>query len=408
MFLKQFFQRIREFFSSQYKAYQVLQAQSNEVAEDLLVANFERLTFVGYLALPVHALHILLFLDFSGTPKEMQWRNGIILSHSALFIFACLLVMVTWYFRGERRTQRIMKVTVWSSLVVFLFAGVSIVTIDQLVTTNITPFMVACVLTAVLFHLSPKESFIAYTITYLFYIWAIGLTQTDQAVLLSNRVNGLTFVGIAIGLSMILWRAAIVTRIQKKTLLRQNDELEEKNAQLQQEAFFDALTQLYNRRAFYKVLTTEQNRMEQNGTTAVVIVLDLDHFKQVNDQFGHIIGDQVLERVGEILKTYWSESALSARWGGEEFIVCMLDANMSQGRLFAEQVRRAITGITIENESGQWTMTASVGVALWDPRNGMNFQMAYQRADEALYRAKKGGRNRVEVYSGRNDFRLVR
>lgn len=389
---------MRQFISNILQTYRRFERESAEAEETLLARTFERLAFIGYIAIPVHLLHIILFWNFSGTPNEILWRNGIILSHTVLLLFAMVLIGVTRYFTGERRTHKVMYMTVWGSLIVILLAGVVIVTIDQLVTTNITPFLILCVITAVLFLLPPKRSVVVYVMTYLLYAWALGFTQKDPAVLLSNRVNGLTAIGIAIALSIILWRTAVVTTLQEKMLREQKKALEATNTQLERYAFFDPLTNLYNRRAFYEFMAQQEANMRASKTRAMFLLLDIDRFKQINDKFGHSVGDKVLEQVGLVLQAYLPANSIAARWGGEEFLCYVPCEQWDEAFHIAESLRCAITTLTVESQGMMWTVTVSVGVALIDPANGVDTDKAYQHADEALYRAKQAGRNRVELF----------
>lgn len=386
---------MRQFFLDLYKKHKQFQAQSDEVAEHLLVANFERLSFIGYIAIPVHLLHILLFWNFSGTRNEMMWRNGIILSHSVLLAFMVGLVGITRYV-GERRTRKVMVFIIWATITVMLLAGVAIVAIDQLVTTNVTPFLIMCTITSMLFLLRPTQAMFVYITAYLLYAWGLGLTQTDQAVLLSNRVNGITAVGIAIALSVILWRSAVIAELQERALKRQKRELEEKNAKLREYAFFDGLTGLYNRKTSYELIKKSQEQMQRNGSSAIILLVDIDYFKRINDQYGHLVGDQVLEKLGKVLAAHFRKGDIVARWGGEEFLCCLFDVKLSYAHAIAEDLRRVISEIKVEGVAV--AVTASIGVSVLDPKRGFDFEKAYQNADEALYVAKESGRNRVEIH----------
>jgi diguanylate cyclase (GGDEF)-like protein len=153
----------------------------------------------------------------------------------------------------------------------------------------------------------------------------------------------------------------------------------------------DTLTGISNRRGAEAALIVENQRRLRSGTQLAVAIIDVDHFKQVNDRLGHPVGDEVLRRVARELAGAARVTDLVARWGGEEFIA-ILPGGLDGARAFAERARQAIQG-----ESASWAdidqVTVSVGVA----EVGMNERPedAIARADVCLYEAKRGGRNRV-------------
>lgn len=391
---------LNNFLSKLYRQYKEFQKTSHDLTNVLMNINFDRLSIIGYIAVPVHALHIILFWNFTGngTQNEIYWRNGIILSHAVLLIYMTGLILVTRYFSGHRRNLRVMQITLWATLIVILLAGIAIVTIDQLITTNITPFLLIYVITAMVFLIPSVQAFFLYVVTYGIYVWAIGLTQTDPAVLLSNRVNGLTSVGVATALSIILWRSMVITKSQERLLKQQKRKLEEQNAQLSEYAFFDPLTGLYNRRIFYELISKEEEKMMRENTWAVFLILDIDHFKQINDKYGHYAGDKVLENIGKVLSTRLRKEDIVCRLGGEEFLCCLMKPRLSEIGAIAESLRKTIEEMEIEVGQARIKVTASIGLSVLAPAENIKFKQAYKNADDALYLAKESGRNRVEIH----------
>jgi two-component system, cell cycle response regulator len=162
----------------------------------------------------------------------------------------------------------------------------------------------------------------------------------------------------------------------------------------------DALTRVLNRRAFLDRAAGEIARIERYGGTLSLALLDVDHFKSVNDRFGHATGDRVLVTVAKTVSDALRGSDVLARWGGEEFVVAFPVIDASQARLAAERLRRAIESIEIpiEGRPEALRVTASLGVA--ELSRGETIESVVERADAAMYRAKQGGRNRVEVEVG--------
>lgn len=160
-------------------------------------------------------------------------------------------------------------------------------------------------------------------------------------------------------------------------------------ASLDKSATTDALTGLYNRRVSESVLHAETSKGSNNGAAVSVMMIDVDHFKSINDTFGHDAGDAVLKDVAALIRSTVRDNDVSGRWGGEEFICVLPSTPISEAVAVADRVRRAI-----ESRTGLCRrITISAGVATY--REGDDLAAIVKRADEALYTAKKSGRNRV-------------
>ncbi len=156
----------------------------------------------------------------------------------------------------------------------------------------------------------------------------------------------------------------------------------------------DALTGLANRRSFLDWAGRELARIERHGGGIAMAILDVDHFKSVNDRHGHGAGDRVLRTVARTVRDELRTSDLAARWGGEELVLALPGGTIEGGLVAAERVRAAIAAATTPLDGGPaLAVTASIGVALRHP--GESLEALLERADAAMYVAKKGGRNRV-------------
>ena len=171
------------------------------------------------------------------------------------------------------------------------------------------------------------------------------------------------------------------------------------NARLEHLATTDPLTALLNRRALTERLTTEMERALRYDGTVALLLIDLDHFKRVNDTHGHLVGDAVLRGVAELLVQAVRTSDLVGRYGGEEFLVVLPETDDEGAASFAERVRERVA----EHEFRAWDdgralrMTASIGVATFPAARIENVVDLFARADAALYRAKADGRDRVRM-----------
>ncbi len=185
-------------------------------------------------------------------------------------------------------------------------------------------------------------------------------------------------------------------RIHHK-LKKLQDELWEKNHQLEMLAVTDVLTSLPNRRHLMKRLEEEVARARRFSQPLSILMMDVDHFKKVNDTWGHAMGDAVLRNMGGFLKTSIRETDLAARYGGEEFTVLLPNTPIDGAAIAAENLRKGFEALSHENDGETIQRTISLGVSCLTPEDPRDQEALLKAADEALYRAKEGGRNRVEM-----------
>lgn len=161
--------------------------------------------------------------------------------------------------------------------------------------------------------------------------------------------------------------------------------------ELEQLASKDALTGTYNRRALFELGENELARVQRQKSSLSLLMLDLDHFKAINDNHGHQIGDQVLTEFAQRLQGVLRKPAILGRYGGEEFAVLLPDTNRDEARQVVQRILEATA-----NQSAQPHCTVSIGLATVQPDDTDTLQALISRADAALYRAKHQGRNRAE------------
>lgn len=186
---------------------------------------------------------------------------------------------------------------------------------------------------------------------------------------------------------------ALVVYVLKRALLR-SYEMEE---QLEHMAVTDVLTQIPNRRALNMALDTEMRRAAREKTELSVLIVDIDHFKRINDSYGHAFGDTLLRQVSrQVVRGIRRPGDFAARFGGEEFVVILPATGQAGATFIAERIRAAIEATTVPTDDGSKVgCTVSVGAATGRVRPDVAADELLRRADEALYAAKSMGRNRV-------------
>jgi len=200
--------------------------------------------------------------------------------------------------------------------------------------------------------------------------------------------------GILLVVSLLLIGHIVSLRALIKTRTHQ---LEAAKQMAEIEARTDSLTNLPNRRHFLESLSRDIANADRHQWPLTVIIIDIDFFKKINDQYGHPAGDEALRQVSEILKRYSRASDAVARIGGEEFAMICLNSSASETEQLSTRLRKEIADTAIKYQMQQFNMTLSIGIAVMQP--GDDVAQLLRKADLALYEAKQTGRNKVCVWS---------
>ncbi len=216
------------------------------------------------------------------------------------------------------------------------------------------------------------------------------------------RAGGVDFITKPFQLEEVLARVKthLTIRAQQKTLKLQNEELLRKNARITEQtkklellATRDFLTGLSNRRDFLKRTEQEKNRFNRTKRPFALIMLDIDHFKSINDTYGHTCGDKVLVNVSRTLEKALRAQDILARWGGEEFICLLPETGLDGAKSAAEKIRLDVQRLAHDCIDAPALVTATLGACIYD--GSLTIEECIRRADEALYSGKNRGRNQV-------------
>ncbi len=186
--------------------------------------------------------------------------------------------------------------------------------------------------------------------------------------------------------------ARIKVQLKMKTM---QDNLKRSNRLLLNLSSTDPLTHLYNRRTLMQTLDSEFERHSRSGKTLSLLMMDIDHFKLVNDTYGHINGDAVLVSLAKVLKEYLRPYDVATRFGGEEFALVLPNTDLSGARDVAERLRMAINAMDFRGEIRAIKITVSIGIACFPSAQTNDIDQLLKCADQALYQAKSQGRNQV-------------
>jgi len=205
----------------------------------------------------------------------------------------------------------------------------------------------------------------------------------------------------------------LLARVRTHLALRDlTKELAEKNQELQREisksreyeqilekmAHTDYLTKVLNRRYFFELARKEIERSQQKNLSLAMIILDIDHFKNVNDTHGHLIGDKILVNLANLCQSKIREGDIFARYGGEEFVILMPNATRDAAQKTAERIRQVVFQSFMVTGRVNILITISLGVVCWDGFGEISLEGLLDKADQALYKAKQAGRNQVIIW----------
>lgn len=197
-------------------------------------------------------------------------------------------------------------------------------------------------------------------------------------------------------------KALVAAKLELQNLTR---ELAEKNQRLEKLAHVDGLTEVYNHRYFQNFLGKEISRADRNEHKISLIMIDVDHFKLFNDEYGHLAGDYILKELCRLIQEHLREYDLLARYGGEEFTVVLPETGQAEAEIVAEKLRAVIAGHLFSDGEHGYQITVSMGVATLQPaQDPFKRNDLIDFADKALYESKRRGRNRVTVYESRKKW----
>jgi len=214
----------------------------------------------------------------------------------------------------------------------------------------------------------------------------------------------LLITALATGILIIIFSLIIAYSIYRINMERERKEkvrlelmVKERTGEIERLSQIDKLTGLFNRRYLEEIMASEFRRAMRFLHDLSIIIVDLDHFKKINDNHGHLAGDEVLRITGKTLLEQLRDTDYAGRYGGEEFVVLLPESGMQEALLVAEKIRKAIEALNIEYEGRAVPITASLGVSS-STNHIDDVKEMLKRSDEALYRSKDSGRNRVSAY----------
>lgn len=224
------------------------------------------------------------------------------------------------------------------------------------------------------------------------YAVVLVLAFQDRSMSLSLSVEGLQWLIFSLSCAGFSVTGTGIHKLRRR-LSNKNEELSSALEQVRNMAIRDELTGLFNRRHMLDILQQQKAIAESGGYTFSVCYLDLDHFKQINDTYGHGVGDSVLSRFGAALDEALRDADYTGRFGGEEFVLVLSNTDLTEAERVCERLRQQVEIINYSDLNAALSVTVSIGIAEYE--HDEPIEETLSRADACLYRAKHTGRNRV-------------
>lgn len=260
--------------------------------------------------------------------------------------------------------------------------------IAQHITSDISIYILAIFASASIVRLRPWRAFLLYIFSYIIFAVGIPVFQSNPEYALSHLVNGLILTLLAFIISRMFFNYSLNDYLDKQFI-------EEKSRALERLAERDGLTELYNHRTILELLESEWRKSQALRRPLTLLMLDLDHFKSVNDRFGHRTGDRFLKESAELIRRNIREKDYAGRYGGDEFMIVFPGLESIQVAEIAKRILFEFREKKIED----WTFTCSCGIAVFDGVSSGSVEQLIEEADRALYAGKKNGKDKIVTYT---------
>ncbi len=385
------------------KRWHQLALDYDQVAGEATTDSLQRFMLLLRFVLPLHIVLVVWFGRYqapSGAPHLQAWADALADLHGTLTVALAAYGVVAHYLlqRGSRPIllARSVQVAIGVSYLAF---GAWAAILDAAVGNGIATFLVVCMGTATLSLLRPWLSACTYAGSLAIFIIGLNSQAVEAALRSSMLIQAVSAALMAQLIAVVMWNQYVAKILLQRQLQATNAALQEQQKTLESMAERDTLTGLYNRRKFVATAEQELARLGRAPADLCLLLIDLDHFKRINDQYGHPAGDAILQHVASVLVSHVRATDTVARLGGEEFIVLVPHTSVDGALALAEKLRQALHQHVLDWHGTPLQVTASVGVCGTAGQHSTTFDTLYSAADDALYAAKHQGRDRVVLAS---------
>lgn len=374
--------------------------ESSMVQGEATMETLHRFRLVAFFVLAINLTYIIGFWQPDTIQTDLHaltasHARAIVMAHAAMGL---AMLVLGWsahlaYQRGKA-THLAILIHILICVCGLAFA-IAVTVIDQMLSDSASSFILISLLIAMLSLMRPAISIPIFVIAFLVFYEAATITQTKLDLLYRMRNNSRDVLVMSIVVSVIVWRQYVASVLLRREVARSHQALADKQTELEFLATHDPLTGLYNRREFMRLAEMELVRTRRDPSPTHFFIVDLDHFKTINDRYGHPEGDLVLIKVAAVLASSIRETDVVARLGGEEFIIMLPRTSREAALAVAEKIRSRIFSTPHGAEGKAIVVSASFGVSGISADQAALLDDLYLAADQALYQAKERGRDQV-------------
>jgi len=375
---------------------EITRNQYQEIVSNINITNWKRIRIFLVLTCFFELL-LIIFNDIpainASAPESVWLSRSYLILHSIIGTVSFFSILLFGYFLKKAPGHKPVRDYYSPGINLIILVCLSIITgLDQIQSGQISVFVINLLVCSVLLLVPGRISFFLFTIPYGIFIIGVLIYQSNAAIRYSHFINGGIFLVAALLLSKFMYDNFF-------SHLVKNIKLEEANQKLLVLSLHDPLTNLSNRRKFEVQVEHELALVKRFNQQSWLILVDIDHFKDINDRYGHNIGDRVLKDVAVILQQNIRDVDLACRWGGEEFLLLITRTNLEEVKFVANRLCTELAQTTLNIDGQGINVTASFGVArlTFKGSGEGDFQTSLQLADQSLYSAKQNGRNQVVV-----------
>lgn len=346
-------------------------------------SNASRIVVIAIIA-AIYEFLVMMYevLEYSGNP---DYKSAIIMKLTFVMVCSSVAVIIGKFAKKDKDRG----IEIISSIFVFIICllGVTNTFLTQAIMPAIATFLITVYSCVTIVRTKPVISFSIYGFITICFFVGIPFFQTDPQYVLWHRANGVLSMSVVMALAYILYQQSALIFMEKHQIIQQNKKLDYL-------ANYDELTDVFNYRRLRSKLEELKIAAKVNNTPLSLAIIDVDNFKQINDTYGHRIGDKVIEHLAEILKTYCSDMYYVGRYGGDEFVIILPMTGREQAYHFCQAIKEHIQEHDFDLVNKRLSLTISCGVA---ELSEDSFENVLEKADNALYVSKREGKNKVSI-----------
>ena len=388
---------LRKFFKIINPYVEINEAMEIDIQEEMNFLNAQRAQYILFIGI-VSELGLILFYDLPRISEGGLWQQN----NLYYFVLHSFMFVVSLF--GFIRARKILQdksFLIWKNLdfekvvpiisFIFLSSTALINSLDQSFSGSIAIYIANLLLISVLILIKPPANFAVFLSSHLIFMIGMIMNQDDKVTLAANLINGSIIMSCGLVISTAFYQN-FHDNILKTFMLK------EANEKLEFLSNVDPLTGLYNRRFFYDYMEKQLNYLKRYNDDCAVVIYDLENFKEINDTHGHLVGDEVLKSFAGILKKSSRDSDLAVRWGGDEFVVVLFRTSLEEAKKITERLIDFQKETSISYGDSNSIVSVSAGLVMLNDYSVAGLDKAFSFADRALYKAKKTGKNRIEIY----------